>query len=82
MKTKKIIVIALSILLILPLFLTAQNKLDSLLEKYKGSPDTTKARILNEFCWNNRSKTPQLALKAGEEALKIAKSINNLNLQA
>lgn len=82
MHPKKIIVITFFILLILPLFLSAQNKLDSLLEKYKGSPDSTKARILNEFCWNNRSKTPQLALKAGEEALKIAKSIHNLNLQA
>ncbi len=82
MKTKKIVVLAFLILFIPPCFLLSQNKFDSLIEKYKDKPDTVKARILNEFCWNNRNKTPQLALKAGEEALKIAQSINNKKLQA
>jgi signal transduction histidine kinase len=45
-------------------------------------PDTARARILNDYAWINRSKDPNSALKSTEEALKIARGINNKSIQA
>jgi signal transduction histidine kinase len=60
----------------------SQANLDSLLDKIKTEPDTTRIKILTDFCWKNRSKTPNAALKAGQEALQIAERIKNKTLQA
>ncbi|MBS3945326.1 MAG: tetratricopeptide repeat-containing sensor histidine kinase [Melioribacter sp.] len=63
-------------------FLFAQANLDSLMKSISAKPDTARARILNDYAWINRSKNPNSALKSSEEALKIARAINNKNLQA
>ncbi|MEK6552388.1 MAG: tetratricopeptide repeat-containing sensor histidine kinase [Bacteroidota bacterium] len=82
MHNKKLFLILLLSFLLQPIGITAQDKVDSLLQQFKNSPDTLKINVLTDFCWTNRSKAPQLALKAGEEALRISQSINNEKLQA
>lgn len=62
--------------------LIAQANLDSLMKSISGKPDSTRARILNDYAWTNRSKDPHAALKSTEEALKIGQKINNKSLQA
>lgn len=62
--------------------LTAQTRYDSLISNSKSLPDTTKARMLLDFCWQNRSKYPQQSLNSGQEALRIAQSVNDSKLQA
>jgi signal transduction histidine kinase/Flp pilus assembly protein TadD len=59
-----------------------QNRFDSLYNGIRTYPDSTKVRILNEFCWSNRNKTPQIALRAGELALKIAERLEDRKLQS
>lgn len=60
----------------------AQNQLDELIKKIDELADTTRIDRLTEFCWKNRSKIPSLALKSGEEALKIAQNISDYKRQA
>ncbi len=62
--------------------LTAQTRFDSLISNIKSLPDTTKARMLLDFCWNNRSRNPHQSLNGGESALKIAQSLKDFKLQA
>ncbi len=62
--------------------LAAQTRFDSLISQIKTLPDTTKARMLLDFCWNNRSRTPHQSLNSGESALKIAQSLKDFKLQA
>ncbi|MCX6169276.1 MAG: tetratricopeptide repeat-containing sensor histidine kinase [Ignavibacteriales bacterium] len=74
---------AILLVFLLPVALIfSQNKVDTLLEKIKQKPDTTKIRLLNEFCFVNRNKFPLLALEAGQEAFKIAVKIEDKTLQA
>ncbi|PKL83535.1 MAG: hypothetical protein CVV24_04515 [Ignavibacteriae bacterium HGW-Ignavibacteriae-3] len=72
--------------LIISLFVTsiisAQDARDSLFEMVKVYPDTAKVRILNDFCWNNRNKTPPLALEAGKRALQISETLGDKKLQS
>lgn len=60
----------------------SQNKVDTLLEQIKQKPDTTKIRLLNNFCWTYRNKEFQLALESGKEALKISEKIKSKKFQA
>ncbi len=62
--------------------LFSQSNLDSLLNSISGKPDTAQVRILTDYCWIYRSKNPRDALRSGEEAAKIAKSIQNKKLEA
>lgn len=62
--------------------LAQQTNLDSLLQRTKNLPDSSKARFLTEYAWNNRSKNKDLALESAQEALKIAQSIKHRNLQS
>ena len=64
-------------LLFLPAVSIAQLGADSIFEKIKNQQDSTKVRLLLEYCWNNRSKHPHEALKCGEQALKLARNIND-----
>jgi signal transduction histidine kinase len=80
-KQKKYFAALLVFLLPLTIILS-QNKVDTLLEKIKPDPDTTKIHLLNDFCFVNRNKFPLQALQAGEEAYKIAVKINDKVLQA
>jgi len=74
---------SLLIILLFPVtIILSQNKVDSLLEKIKQNPDTTKIRLLNDFCFENRNKFPLLALQAGQEAYKIAVKVDDKTLQA
>jgi signal transduction histidine kinase len=59
-----------------------QGGIDSLLQNIKNLPDSSKARFLTTYAWNNRSRNKELALAGAQEALKIAESINNKNLQS
>lgn len=59
-----------------------QTTIDTLLNKTKNLPDSSKAKYLNDFAWNNRSKNPHLALESAQQAYKIAEAINDLKLQA
>ncbi len=70
------------LLLIQTSFLFSQANLDSLMKSISTKPDTARARILNDYAWINRSKDPNSALKSTEEALKIARGINNKSIQA
>lgn len=63
-------------------FLIAQTKYDSLLTNIKSQPDTSKVKTLLDFCWKNRSKSPQQSLASGEEALRISQALKDLKLQA
>lgn len=58
------------------------GQIDSILNKIESEPGTTKIRILNKLCWDNRSNNPQFALQCGTEALNIASKIENKSLQA
>lgn len=69
-------------LLICSSLVIAQNQLTEFQNKIKNLPDTTRIDRLTEFCWNNRNKVPQLALKAGQEAAGIAESISDYKRQA
>lgn len=60
----------------------AQSNLDSLIKSISNKPDTTQIRILTDYCWQNRNKSSDLALRSGEEALKIAEAVKNKSLQA
>lgn len=63
--------------------LTAQQiNIDTLLKNTRNLPDTSKVKYLNDFAWNNRNKSPNLALESAKEALKLAESIKNKILQA
>ncbi|MEW6171379.1 MAG: tetratricopeptide repeat protein, partial [Candidatus Omnitrophota bacterium] len=64
------------------LLVYAQPNLDSIIKSISKDPDTTKIRILNDYAWINRGKNPSAALKSGQEALRIAQSIDNKSLQA
>lgn len=59
-----------------------QAGIDSLLQKARDLPDSSKVKFLNDFAWNNRSKSPQFSLQSAQEALKIAESIGNKKLQS
>jgi len=62
--------------------LFSHSNLDSLIKSLSGKVDSVKVILLTDFTWNNRSKDPVSALRSGQEALKIAQSINNIKLQA
>ena len=59
-----------------------QLTLDSLLIRIKSLPDTSKIKYLNDYAWNNRSKTPHLAMESAKEALRIGEETGNHKLQA
>lgn len=63
-------------------FLFGQNQLDDLLREIKNLPDTTRIDRLTDFCWKNRNKVPKLALKSGEEAARLARSIPDFKREA
>jgi len=70
------------LLLFISIQLPGQNQLDDLLKSINGLPDPAKIDRLTDFCWQNRSKIPNLALKSGEEAYKIAIEISDFKRQA
>ncbi len=67
-----------SLLILFPVILFSQPRLDSLLRSLEGLPDTAKADTLSRLCWFYRSLNPQIALKYGEEALKYLKTDDDL----
>lgn len=76
---KRIVII---LLLVPPIILSAQNKLDSLLVRIKDLPDTVKVKELNQFTWKYRNKDFQMALQSAKVGLQIAQSIGSKKLQA
>lgn len=60
----------------------AQPNLDSLRRSMSDQPDSLKAVMLTDICWNERATNPELAIEAGEEAIRIAQKIDNKPLQA
>ncbi|MBM4171305.1 MAG: tetratricopeptide repeat protein [Ignavibacteria bacterium] len=60
----------------------AQSNLDSLIKSISTKPDTTRIRILTDYCWEFRSKDPEKAIKSGYLAFNLAEKINNKSLQA
>jgi signal transduction histidine kinase/Flp pilus assembly protein TadD len=72
----------LTVLLLSSTLLFAQNQLSEILRKIQNLPDTTRIDRLTDYCWKNRSKTPQLALECGKEAARIAESISDYKRQA
>ncbi|MEW6196378.1 MAG: tetratricopeptide repeat-containing sensor histidine kinase [Bacteroidota bacterium] len=69
-------------ILVNQLLVNAQPNLDSIMRNISKDPDTTKIRILNDYTWTYRSKDPTAALRSGQEALRIALTIENKSLQA
>ena len=59
-----------------------QITIDTLLRQTNNLPDTSKAKYLNDYAWNNRSKNPYLALESAQRALKIAQTIKNRPIEA
>jgi signal transduction histidine kinase/Tfp pilus assembly protein PilF len=55
----------------------AQSSIDSLIKQIEKQHDTTKIKILTDYCWTNRNKKPREALEAGEKALRLANSLTD-----
>lgn len=59
-----------------------QITIDTLLNRVKDLPDTSRIKYLNDYAWNNRSRTPHLAMESAKEALRMGEEIANQKLQA
>lgn len=68
--------------IILPSLVLPQSNVDSLLKAISNLPDTTKIRVLTDYCWENRNKELRNALKSAEEAVKLSEKIDNKKLKA
>jgi signal transduction histidine kinase len=65
------------VLLFFSLSVFGQPQLDSLFNPSKTFDDTTRIRIINEYCLSIRGNDPSLALKLATHALYLAKKISN-----
>lgn len=62
--------------------ISAQSNITELLTRVKNLPDSSQVKELTDFCWENRSQDPNLALLSGKEALRIAELIGDKKSQA
>ena len=60
----------------------AQVNNDSLLNLLESATDTSRLRLLNELCWENRYSNPSDAIKYGLEALSLAKKLEASDYEA
>ncbi|MCF8239900.1 MAG: tetratricopeptide repeat-containing sensor histidine kinase [Melioribacteraceae bacterium] len=82
MKKKLSVLKFLFLFLFLLIEIPAQEKIDSIMERISGLPDTSRITELNGICWNYRSKNPLLAMEAGKNAVLIGNKIKNKVLLA
>lgn len=61
--------------------LDAQVHFSEIMQKISARPDTVKIRMLDSICFNNRNNDQELAIKCGEKALEIARSVRHIRLE-
>lgn len=71
-----------SLLFFLPFQLLFPQNFDSLLNEISALSEREQIKLLNQECWNYRSKNPDYALEVGKYALELGEKIGDKSLQA